>query len=324
MKPLVSVIVPTYNCRRFIRDCLDSIVAQSYENFEAIIVDDASTDATFDLLSGKLPDSRFRLHKQEHNQGASVARNTGVRMASGDLIALVDADDLLLPGHLATVVEKFKEMPDVGLVCCDSKLIGPAGETLHAGKTWHEIQCLIKGYTLQTGRRALADVFQFSHCFTGFAIRRSVYEAVGGLDQTIFPLDDYDFMLRVAGRGHGVFYVDEVLALRRDHDANWSGLSHSVKVGQMKLRSLEQALRANPELRGLGRVIPRRFAEVYEEMAISYLYEWRWGQAISALVRAARLDPSRLVNITKIGLSGVGRRARRLSTWAAAGSTRNQ
>lgn len=324
MQPLISVIIPTYNCAHFIRECISSIVAQSYGNFEAIIVDDASTDGTFDLLSGQLPDERFRIHKQERNQGASVARNTGVAMASGDVIALVDADDLLLPDHLATVVERFKEMPDVGLVCCDSKLIGPAGETLHNDKTWHEIQCLIKGYALQTGHRTLADIFQFSHCFTGFAIRRSVYEAVGGLDQTIFPLDDYDFMLRVAGRGYGVFYINEALALRRDHDANWSGLRYSVKVGQMKIRSLEQALEANPELCDLGRAVPRRFAEVYEEMAISCLYERRWGQAVSALARAARLDPSRLLNITKIGLRGVGRRARRLSTWAVADSTRSR
>jgi len=324
MQPLISVIIPTYNCAHFIRECLSSIVAQSHGSFEAIVVDDASTDGTFDSLSGSLPDGRFRIHRQERNQGASVARNTGVRMAAGQYIALVDADDLLLPDHLSTVVRVFDEMPDVGLVCCDSRLIGPAGETLHGGRTWHEIQCSIKGYSLKAGRRTLADIFSFSHCFTGFAIRRGVYEAAGGLDQTIFPLDDYDFMLRVAGRGHGVFYLDEVLALRRDHDANWSGLRHSVKVGQMKIRSLEQALGANPELRELGRVVPRRFAEVYEEMAISCLYERRWGQAFSALARAARLDPSRLLNITKLALRSAGRRARRLPTSSLAGSTRGQ
>jgi glycosyltransferase involved in cell wall biosynthesis len=321
MQPTVSVIVPTYNCAPYIQECINSLVAQAHENFEAIIVDDASTDGTFDLLSGRLPDSRFRIHRQERNQGASVARNTGVAMSSGSYIALVDSDDCLLPGHLAAVVERFEQMPDVGLVCCDCKLIGPDGETLHGGKTWHEIQCLIKGRALATGPRTLSDIFQFSHCFTGFAVRASVYRAVGGLDQTIFPLDDYDFMLRVAGRGHGVFYIDEVLALRRDHDANWSGRRYSIKVGQMKIRSLEQALAANPELRDMGRAVSRRFAEVYEELAISCFYERRWRQAIAALARAARLDPARLPKITRLGLRGVGRRARRLSAQRAAGGT---
>jgi glycosyltransferase involved in cell wall biosynthesis len=324
MPPLVSVVIPTFNCAHYIQECLQSLVAQRYERFEAIIVDDASTDDTFDLLSGRLPDGRFRIHRQEQNQGASIARNTGVGMASGEYVVFVDADDCLLPDHLETVVRELDQMPDVGLLCCDSRLIGPAGETLHGGKTWHEVQCAIKGRTLATGHRSLNDIFQFSHCFTGFTVRRSVYEAVGGLDQTIFPLDDYDFMLRVAGRGHGVFYIDEALALRRDHDANWSGARYSVKVGQMKLRCLEQAVAANPELRATGRAIPRRFAEVYEELAISCFYQRQWKEAVSKLIRAATLDPRRIGNITKLGLRGVSRRVRRAAAPSTAGAPRTR
>ena len=309
MQPLVSVIIPTYNCARYIMDCLQSLGAQQYQNFEALIVDDASTDGTEEFLAGRLPDERFRYYRQPRNQGASIARNTGVQMTSGEIIVLLDADDLLLPQYLATVVRLFAEMPDVGLFCCDSRLIGPQGETLRDGKTWHQIQCEIKNVGLRTGPRSLADIFLFSHCFTGFAMRRRTYEAAGGLDQTIFPLDDYDFMLRVAGSGEGVYYLHETLALRRDHDANFSGPNYSLKVGQMKLRALEQALAAYPELQQLGRARSRRLAEVYEELSISYLYHRKWKEGLAALARAGTLDLSRLTHFAGLGWRKARRRA---------------
>ena len=81
MNPVVSVVIPTFNYGHYIRECLDSLVTQRFPEFEAIVVDDCSTDGTFDVLSGNLPDQRFRLQRQERNQGASVARNTGVEMA---------------------------------------------------------------------------------------------------------------------------------------------------------------------------------------------------------------------------------------------------
>src|SRR5207253_1816034 len=92
MNTVVSVVIPTFNYGHYIQECLDSLLKQSFAQFEAIIVDDRSTDGTFEMLSGNLPDERFRLHRQERNQGASVARNTGVKLARGEYIVFLDAD----------------------------------------------------------------------------------------------------------------------------------------------------------------------------------------------------------------------------------------
>jgi glycosyltransferase involved in cell wall biosynthesis len=297
MNIVVSVVIPTFNYSHYIRECLDSLLSQRFTDFEAIVVDDRSTDGTFEMLSGNLPDARFRIHRQDRNQGASVARNTGVDMAAGELVVFLDADDLLLPGHLETVVRLGREMPSVGLVCCDCQLIGPDGALLHGGRTWHSVQAEIAGIDLASGERTLPDIFRFSHCFTGYTVRREVYRRLKGMDQSLFPLDDYDFMLRVAGAGQGVYYSDEVLALRRDHDVNCSGVRNSVKVSRKKLECLRLALAAHPELRRPGRA---RLSEVLQELAIGHFYKKEWASCALAVASCLAHDPTRAGRLARL------------------------
>jgi len=300
MNPVVSVVIPTFNYGRYVKDCLDSLVTQRFPEFEAIVVDDCSTDGTFDMLSGNLPDERFHLHRQERNQGASVARNTGVEMARGEYIVFLDADDLLLPGHLETVVCLGRELPSVALFCCDCQLIGPTGDLLHGGTTWHSVQYALTGRDLASGVRTLSDIFHFSHCFTGYTVRRETYQQLNGMDQSLFPLDDYDFMLRLAGRGYGVYYSDKLLALRRDHDVNCSGFRNSVKVSRKKLECLRLALSAHPELRHSDRGSAARLSAVFEELAISHFNEKQWGHSALAMAKCLAQDPRRLAHLTRL------------------------
>jgi len=93
---LVSVIMPTYNCGRFIRESIDSVLAQTYENWELLIVDDCSTDDTETVVSA-YTDPRIRYMRNEHNMGAALTRNRALREAKGRYIAFLDADDLWLP-----------------------------------------------------------------------------------------------------------------------------------------------------------------------------------------------------------------------------------
>ncbi|MDR3639315.1 MAG: glycosyltransferase [Isosphaeraceae bacterium] len=310
MEPTVSVIIPTFNYGNYIGECTEALLSQKFGEFEAIIVDDCSTDGTFDKLHGNLPDERFRIHRQDRNQGASVARNTGVGMARGEYIVFVDADDLLLPGHLETVVRLGRALPSVALICCDCQLIGPTGSLLHGGRTWHSVLGALTGRDQVSGMRSLSDIFHFSHCFTGYTVRREVYQELGGMDQSLFPLDDYDFMLRLAGQGRGVYYSDEVLALRRDHDVNCSGVRNSVKVGRKKLECLRLALSAHPELRASGRGSRARFAEVLEELAISHFYGREWARGLLAVTRCLAHDPRRLARLSTLA----GRRLTRPRT----------
>lgn len=106
-KDLVSIITPTYNCGRFIAETINSVLAQTYNNWEMLIVDDCSSDNTKEIVE-QFKDSRIKYFCLEHNSGAAVARNTALRMAKGRWIAFLDSDDLWLPEKLERQI-KFME-----------------------------------------------------------------------------------------------------------------------------------------------------------------------------------------------------------------------
>lgn len=107
--PLVSVITPTYNAARFIRETIDSVKRQTYPHWELILIDDASSDDTVPIIREELADPRIRLIVLAQNSGAAVARNTGISAANGRYIAFLDSDDLWLPQKLEKQVAFMQE-----------------------------------------------------------------------------------------------------------------------------------------------------------------------------------------------------------------------
>ena len=112
-KPGVSVVIPTYQRRHLVTDAVRSVLAQTYRDFELIVVDDGSVDGTEDMLSAL--DGELHYHRQP-NRGVGAARNTGVALARGSIVAFLDSDDVWLPDHLATLVETFLHLPDAVMV----------------------------------------------------------------------------------------------------------------------------------------------------------------------------------------------------------------
>jgi glycosyltransferase involved in cell wall biosynthesis len=308
--PLVTVIIPTFNRRQWIGACLDSVRAQTYPHVETLVIDDCSTDGTVEWLRTRPEYSFARIHVQPKNGGASIARNTGIKMASGELIVFIDSDDLLAPKHIETAVGVFRSQPNVGLFACDSTIIGTDGEVLFSGKTWHEIQSELKRYPVGTGPRTLKDVFVFSNIFPGFTLPKAVLEELGGFDQSIFPMDDYDLMLRVAGLGYDVYYQHEVLALRREHTGQCSGPANSVDTCRKQILTLEAALERNPELRHAGAEIRKRLAQAKLELALSYMKAGQRAIGFRAMLKAITTHPSQLLQVVRLG----NRRFQRLVT----------
>src|SRR5215204_5307150 len=118
--PLVSVIIPCYNQAHFLGEAIESVLAQSYPHFEIIVVDDGSTDNTFEVASHY---SKVRLIRQE-NRGVSRARNAGLRESEGSYVVFLDADDRLLPGALDAGLECFEAHPESAFVDGDYRYIG--------------------------------------------------------------------------------------------------------------------------------------------------------------------------------------------------------
>ena len=301
MKPLVSIIIPTFNRRKWIGECLDSVLAQTYPNIETIVVDDVSTDGTVEWIRSEARYSNVKLHVQERNGGASLARNKGVEMASGELVVFIDSDDMLLPEHIEKAVNAFREYPDLGLFCCDSTMIDADGQVIANGKTWHQTLSEIKSYPLKSGFRSLEDVFAFSNCFPGFTLKRSLLQDLGGFDQGIFPADDYDLALRVAGSDYKVFYLHEPLCLRREHDGQCSGIQNSVKTCEMMFEALSRTISRNPKLLNDNEKIRKRKAEVQFEMGLSQMKEGRSAGGAARVARSIIKDPKQLTKAARIG-----------------------
>src|SRR3989338_9975584 len=112
--PLVSVVIPTYNGSRFIKETIQSVLDQTYTNIEAIIVDDGSKDNTPDIVKS-INDSRIIYIRQE-NAGVSMARNNGINISKGEYIAFLDHDDVWLPCKLERQLLLFKENPVIAMV----------------------------------------------------------------------------------------------------------------------------------------------------------------------------------------------------------------
>ena len=109
MNELVSIIMPSYNTSRFIEETINSVLSQTYSDWELLIVDDCSSDDTDDVVQPFLADGRIRYLKNERNSGAAVSRNRALREARGKWIAFLDSDDLWMPEKLEKQIEFMKK-----------------------------------------------------------------------------------------------------------------------------------------------------------------------------------------------------------------------
>ncbi|WP_372757810.1 glycosyltransferase family 2 protein [Mariniflexile sp.] len=132
--PLVSIIIPTYNRAHLISETLDSILAQTYINWECIIVDDGSTDHTDEVLKDYLQkDSRFQYHHRPNGRpkGANACRNFGFELSKGEYVNWFDSDDLMFPNLLSFKINKFLENQEIDFVVCGFKVIFNNGKEFH-------------------------------------------------------------------------------------------------------------------------------------------------------------------------------------------------
>jgi len=183
--PRVSVVIPTYNRAHLVAEAIESVLTQSFTDFELIVVDDGSTDQTEEVLRA-ITDPRLK-YLEQPNQGASAARNTGIRAATGEYTAFLDSDDLFLPKKLSLQVALIADNPAVGLVYgkyLSSIGAGLGGSMKTAGVCYPQ---------LDLRRLLLGPAFHWSTVL----IRRSALEQVGGFDPSVSG-EDWELTLRLA------------------------------------------------------------------------------------------------------------------------------
>jgi glycosyltransferase involved in cell wall biosynthesis len=185
----VSVVMAVYNAAKYLRESVDSILSQTFRDLELIVVNDASTDASAEILQA-FDDPRIRVITHATNQGAAASRNDALAAARGDFVAIMDADDISAPSRLEVQVSFLDSHPDVALVgCAVYDNIDDQGSTLHTSHLPEDNDAI---------QRTLVERWCFLH--PSIMFRKEVYEQVGGYRNEFEPAEDHDFILRVLDR----------------------------------------------------------------------------------------------------------------------------
>lgn len=215
---MVSVIVPTYNTAHFIGETLDSVFAQTFRDYEVIVVNDGSPD-TPELESVLLKYQNQICYIKQANQGPSGARNTGIRNARGEFLAFPDSDDIWLPDFLGDQLKFFEENPFLDMACADCVYFGDPDLE---GKSWQSLDPIEGAVTLE---KILPT---HGGAFASFVLlRRETASKVGFFDEQLRLLEDYHYWLRLLYCGGKVGYLRKVLGKRRLH---FESLTHNRDV----------------------------------------------------------------------------------------------
>ena len=211
--PRVSVIIPVYNSEKTIGEALDSVAAQMYTDYEVIVVNDGSSDQSESIIKKYMRPPLDVTYVEQANKGPAAARNAGLRLAKGEFVVFLDADDLWDKDKLATAVQAMDANPEAKLVFTDMRHM--VNDLLVHSSYLHE-----RGYRhLSIGLiydNLLKENFIFTPTVT---LRRGVLKDVGYFDENLPITEDYDLWLRIA-RLYPVYFIDRPLVTRRRTGGN--------------------------------------------------------------------------------------------------------
>ena len=243
MSPFFSAIIPTFNRRQFIINCLDSILKQSLDDFEIIIVDDGSTDKTMDILPKYL--GRCINYLYTEHRGVSHARNVGIRNSTGKYIAFLDSDDQWDERKLELAFKYIGDYPDINI--------------FHTDEIWYRRGKILKQKYKHKRRSGYVYEFCLPLCCIGMStsvVKRTLFDKTGFFDEGLPACEDYDFWLR-ACLDNEVKLIPEPLTIkdggREDQLSNQRGLD------RYRIYSLEKMLNS-------GRLSAGQRAATYNEL----------------------------------------------------------
>jgi glycosyltransferase involved in cell wall biosynthesis len=283
--PKVSVIIPTHNRAHFLRDAIFSVLNQTFQDFEIIVVDDASTDDTAKVVAA-FNDERIRLLRHDTNKGGSAARNTGILNSQCDYIAFLDDDDEWLPEKLAKQMDiLLASPPEVGCVYTGYVMVDRT-----SGR--------VIDHRPPTKRGDLSKDLLMSNCIGGTSsvlLRKNCLEKVGLFDEDLPRSQDYDLWIRIAN----VFrfeYVPEPLYRYYIHEnrisSNLDALSSGLQILARKYRDLPLS--------------KTNYSNEYISLGVMFCLAGNAKEGRKALVKSITMAPFRIKHYSYLCLSVLG------------------
>lgn len=279
-KPLVSVIIPTYNHALYIVKAIESVLKQNYQPIEIVVVNDGSTDNTKEILSPYL--SKIKYIYQSNN-GLSAARNTGIKNATGEYIALLDADDKWLPKKLTKQMGLFLKNPKLDLVYSD--IYQSFDGKIHPLTYWQRNKikpCL-------GGQNCLIQLFKVNFIPGGISamFKKNMTNKIGLFNENLKAAEDYDYWLRAVSKGVVINYINEPLAIYRMHEAQMS--TNIERMLEANMFVLKKAIQQNMEyFKDKHWIIRYRFFYLFGSSAYYHLKHGNLIMAIKNTVKAIK------------------------------------
>lgn len=272
-----TVVVPTYNRARFIGRTLRSVLEQVYCNYEVVVVDDASTDDTEQVISA-ISDSRIRYIRQKVNLERGAARNCGIRNARGQYVTFLDSDDLLKPSFLAEAADYIREHPDAAVFYFGSDVVRPNGEVV---RKWCAIPSPIND--------SLVDG-NYLNCTGVFVKRRVLAEFPFSEDRDLSGSEDYELWMRLAA-SFPIYTSAKSTSCLVEHDSR-SVHTQSACALQKRIALLKMCLESNQMVRArFGRVMGRLSACLNLYLALHLVLASHFREGVRVLIQTTLRYP---------------------------------
>ncbi len=279
--PLVSVVIPVYNGEKKIQETIDSILNQTFSDFEIVVINDGSIDSTIEIIE-KVSDSRLRLFSYS-NTGLAASRNRGLAQASGEFISFIDADDLWTADKLEAQLRALREYPQAAVAYSWTDYINESSQFLHSGRritaTGDVYEKLLVMNFLENGSNPL--------------IRRQALTAVGGFDESLPAAEDWDLWLRLAARYQFVAVQSAQVLYRVSANSMSTNLSRQEAAS---LQVIERAFSQAPK--SLQYLKKHSLAQLYKYLTFKTLEVHPGKQksihAAKFLWRCVKYDPAML------------------------------
>ncbi|MBI1820253.1 MAG: tetratricopeptide repeat protein [Nitrospirae bacterium] len=238
--PKVSVIIPSYNHETFVAEAIQSVLDQTFQDFEIVITDDGSTDGTVNEIK-KFRDPRIRLFIFEKNQGACVSANKCVTEAKGEYIAMLSSDDLFLPDKLEKQVKFLDENPDISAVFGQARIINEKGNDFSNKSHFY---CSIFNQPNRSRFEWLNVFFYKGNCLChpSVLIRNKCYREIGMYNERLVQLPDFEFWVRICLK-YEIYVMPECLIKFRVRDGELNASGNRPEVHIRSVFEFEKALR---------------------------------------------------------------------------------
>ncbi len=269
----ISIIIPTFNRRDYITIALDSVLKQTYKDYEIIIIDDGSNDDTKEVLKSYQGNIRYFY---QDNSGIPTTRNKGIREARGDYIAFLDSDDYWLPEKLERQIECFSKNPHYGMVATRCSSISPDGRLREKNRPGKSGLVLI-------------DLFKANFIRTSSAmIKKECFDTVGMFDESLPECEEYDLWLRIA-RKYPVGFINDPLAVYTDNPKGVSTDSLAGRLLRLKVLEKDYLKECIPST-----IYRKRLASNYHYVGRHYLNRGEKIEGIKHLKHSLDLNPVNL------------------------------